>query len=86
MYKYGNIGAIIFNAYCTNTLTDGGNYSLFSLDSYGFRKYSNAVFRNNGANTTTIFAYLENSTFYLNPHGGNAESNNYIRGTLVVFK
>ena len=86
MYEYGNIGAIIFNAYCTNTLTDGISFPLFSLNSHGFSKYSNAVFRNNGANTTTIFAYLENGNFYLNPHGGNAESNNYIRGTLVVFK
>lgn len=86
LYEYGNIGAIIFNAYCTNTLTDGISFPLFSLNSHGFSKYSNAVFRNNGANTTTIFAYLENGNFYLNPHGGNAESNNYIRGTLVVFK
>ena len=86
LYEYGNIGFISFNAYCTNQLNDNGKYGLFSLSSFNFNKSAVGIFKNNGANTTTIFAYLENGIFYFNPHGGNAESNNYIRGTLVVFK
>lgn len=86
LYEYGNIGFISFNAYCTNQLNDGSEYGLFSLSSFNFNKSAVGIFKNNGANTTTIFAYLENGNFYLNPHGGSAEPNNYIRGTLVVFK
>lgn len=86
LYEYGNIGFISFNAYCTNQLNDNGTYGLFSLSSFNFNESAVGVFKNNGANTTTIFAYLENGIFYFNPHGGNAEPNNYIRGTLVVFK
>ena len=86
LYEYGNIGFISFNAYCTNQLNDNGKYGLFSLKSYNFNKSAIGIFKNLGANTTKLFSYLENSIFYLEPHGGNAESNNYIRGTLVVFK
>ena len=86
LYEYGNIGFISFNAYCTNQLNDNAIYGLFSLSSFNFNESAVGVFKNNGANTTTIFAYLENGVFYFSPHGGNAEPNNYIRGTLVVFK
>ena len=86
LYEYGNIGFISFNAYCTNQLNDNGKYGLFSLTPFHFNKSAVGIFKNNGANTTTIFGYLENDIFYFNPHGGNAEPNNYIRGTLVVFK
>ena len=86
LLESGSIGAIVFNAYCTNVLNDNSKYPLFSVSKYGFKYGTIGIFRNNGANTTTIFAYLSDGTFYFEPHGGSAEANNYVKGTLVMFK
>lgn len=86
LYECGNIGFVSFNAYCENVLADGARYPLFTVNQYGFTKGTQGVLKNNGANTTTIFAYLYNGSFCFTPHGGYAEANNYISGTFIAFK